>query len=64
MQTGTVTVGTGGDLERRQAVFRRWAPYFLLGLASFLGLATAGLIMPMTSQRVAAFVLVATALVF
>jgi signal transduction histidine kinase len=67
MQTETVAAGavtgTGGDLERRQATFRRWAPYFLLGLGSFLALATAGLIMPMTGQRVAAFVLVATALV-
>ncbi|WP_327633859.1 sensor histidine kinase [Kribbella sp. NBC_00482] len=51
------------DLEQREAMFRRWAPYFLLGLSSFLALATAGLGMPADRLRITAFVLVAAALV-
>jgi signal transduction histidine kinase len=61
VQTGQVT--TPVDLEERRATFRRWAPYFLLGLSSFLALATAGLGMPADRQRVMAFGLVAAALV-
>lgn len=66
MQTGTVTVeaGTTGDaLERRQEVFRRWAPYFLLALGTFLAVVTAGLITPFNDQRTVAAVLVGAALV-
>ena len=44
-------------------MFRRWAPYFLLGLSSFLALATAGLGMPADRLRIIAFALVAAALV-
>ncbi|WP_202868169.1 sensor histidine kinase [Kribbella sindirgiensis] len=54
---------TTGDLEQREAMFRRWAPYFLLGLSSFLALATAGLGMPADRLRIIAFALVAAALV-
>jgi len=50
-------------LEQREAMFRRWAPYFLLGLSSFLALATAGLGMPADRLRIIAFALVAAALV-
>ncbi|WP_344231788.1 sensor histidine kinase [Kribbella hippodromi] len=52
-----------GELERREAVFHRWAPYFMLGLGTLLASATAGRIMPHTGERIAAAVLVAAALV-
>ncbi|MFI5692874.1 sensor histidine kinase [Kribbella sp. NPDC051586] len=51
------------DLDRRQAAFRRWAPYFLLGLGTFLAMATAGLITPFNDQRIVAATLVGAALV-
>lgn len=63
MQTGTVTTAAGDVLDRRQEVFRRWAPYFLLALGTFLALVTAGLITPFNDQRTVAAVLVGSALV-
>jgi len=63
MQTGTVTTAAGDVLDRRQEVFRRWAPYFLLALSTFLALVTAGLITPFNDQRTVAAILVASALV-
>jgi signal transduction histidine kinase len=63
MQTGTVTTAAGDVLDRRQEVFRRWAPYFLLALSTFLALVTAGLITPFNDQRTVAAILVAAALV-
>jgi signal transduction histidine kinase len=59
VQTDQVTTV---DLEQREAMVRRWAPYFLLGLSSFLALATAGLGMPADRLRIIAFALVAAAL--
>jgi signal transduction histidine kinase len=54
---------TDNDLDRRQAVYQRWAPYFLLALGSLLALATAGEIMPLNRERVAAFALLGVAIV-
>ncbi|MGZ0146723.1 sensor histidine kinase [Kribbella sp. WER1] len=51
------------ELERRQAAFQRWAPYFLLGLGTLLALATSGTLTPMTREREAGFALVGVALV-
>ncbi|TCC05490.1 sensor histidine kinase [Kribbella soli] len=51
------------ELERRQAAFQRWAPYFLLGLGTFLASITSGTLMPFTGERLVALVLVPTALV-
>lgn len=53
----------GMDIDQRQNAFRRWMPYGLLAIATLLSAATAGLIMPDTSHRIAAAVLVAAALV-
>ena len=50
------------DIERRQEVFRRWLPYGLLCIGTSLSIATAGLIMPATDDRILAGVLVAAAL--
>jgi signal transduction histidine kinase len=72
MQTGTVisatsatsaTTATGDALEQRQEAFRRWAPYFLLALGTFLSVMTAGLITPFNHERIAAGVLVGAAVV-
>ncbi|MGW6198260.1 sensor histidine kinase [Kribbella sp. NPDC055110] len=51
------------ELERRQAAFQRWAPYFLLGLGTFLASVTSGKLMPLVGQRLVAVALVAIALV-
>ncbi|GAA2790367.1 sensor histidine kinase [Kribbella solani] len=61
MHTGRVTTADN-ELDRREAAFHRWAPYFLLGLGSLLAAATAELLTPWTGQRVAAAVLVVAAL--
>jgi signal transduction histidine kinase len=66
MQTGTVTVEAGAAadaLDQRQETFRRWAPYFLLALSTFLALVTAGLITPFNNERTIAAALVGAALV-
>jgi signal transduction histidine kinase len=51
------------DIERREEAFRKWLPYGLLCVSTFLSAATAGLIMPATDQRILAGGLVAAALV-
>jgi signal transduction histidine kinase len=50
------------DLDRHEAAFHRWAPYFLLGLGSLLALATADQIMPSSREQITACVLVGVAL--
>ncbi|WP_130380013.1 sensor histidine kinase [Kribbella sp. VKM Ac-2569] len=50
------------DLDRHEAAFHRWAPYFLLALGSFLALATADQIMPSHREHIAAYVLIGVAL--
>jgi signal transduction histidine kinase len=50
------------DLDRHEAAFHRWAPYFLLGLGSLLALATAGQIMPSNREHIAAYALIGVAL--
>ncbi|WP_133786154.1 histidine kinase [Kribbella sp. VKM Ac-2571] len=50
------------DLDRHEAAFHRWAPYFLLGLGSLLALATADQIMPSSREQITAYVLVGAAL--
>ncbi|WP_133998867.1 sensor histidine kinase [Kribbella sp. VKM Ac-2566] len=50
------------DLDRHEAAFHRWAPYFLLGLGSLLALATAAQIMPSRREQITACVLVGVAL--
>ncbi|GAA3087897.1 signal transduction histidine kinase [Kribbella aluminosa] len=62
MQTGLVTMAES-ELDRRQAAFQRWAPYFLLGLGTLLALAASGWLMPFDDRRQAAMALVGTALV-
>ena len=62
MQTEWVTTADA-DIDRRQRSFRRWQPYGLLAVGTFLAAATAELIMPTSAQRIAAAVLVAAALV-
>jgi len=63
VQTGQVTTADS-DLDRRQAAFQRWAPYFLLALGTLLAIATAGSLAPLTNERqTQAFALVGTALV-
>ncbi|MER7245520.1 sensor histidine kinase [Kribbella sp. NPDC000426] len=60
----TVEAGAAADaLDRRQETFRRWAPYFLLALSTFLALVTAGLITPFNNERTVAAALVGAALV-
>jgi signal transduction histidine kinase len=62
VHTGSVTT-TDSDLDRHEAAFHRWAPYFLLGLSFLLALATAGEIMPSGRDQIAAYALVGAALV-
>ncbi|MGC4943818.1 sensor histidine kinase [Kribbella sp. DT2] len=50
------------DIERREEAFRRWLPYGLLCIGTFLSAATAGLIMPETDDRILAGGLVVAAL--
>ncbi|TDW94124.1 histidine kinase/DNA gyrase B/HSP90-like ATPase [Kribbella pratensis] len=61
MHTGRVTTADS-DLDRHEAAFHRWAPYFLLGLGSLLALATADQIMPSSREQITACVLVGVAL--
>jgi signal transduction histidine kinase len=61
VQTGRVTTAES-DLDRHEAAFHRWAPYFLLGLGSCLALATADQIMPSDREHVAAYALIGVAL--
>ncbi|TDO60769.1 histidine kinase/DNA gyrase B/HSP90-like ATPase [Kribbella sp. VKM Ac-2571] len=61
MHTGEVTTADS-DLDRHEAAFHRWAPYFLLGLGSLLALATADQIMPSSREQITAYVLVGAAL--
>jgi signal transduction histidine kinase len=49
------------DLDRHEAAFHRWAPYFLLGLGTCLALATAGQIMPSNREHLTAYVLIGVA---
>lgn len=62
MQTGRVTTADS-ELERRQAAFQRWAPFFLLGLGTFLASVTSGKLMPLVGERLVGVALAATALV-
>ncbi|HZX08730.1 sensor histidine kinase [Kribbella sp.] len=62
MHTEQVTTADS-RLDRRQAAFQRWAPYFLLGLGTLLAAASSGVLMPFDDQRKAALALVGTALV-
>lgn len=62
MQTGQVTTADS-ELDRRQAAFQRWAPFFLLGLGLFLAALTSGKLMPLVGERLVAVALVAIALV-
>ncbi|WP_433168043.1 sensor histidine kinase [Kribbella sp. CA-247076] len=50
------------DLERRRDAFRRWMPYGLLGVGTFLAVATADLIMPSRPVRIVVASLVVAAL--
>ncbi|MEV6285748.1 sensor histidine kinase [Kribbella sp. NPDC051770] len=50
------------EIERRQEMFRKWLPYGLLVVGTFLAVATAGLITPSNDLQVAAAVLVIAAL--
>ncbi|GAA1614508.1 sensor histidine kinase [Kribbella karoonensis] len=62
MQTGLVTTADS-ELDRRQAAFQRWAPYFLLGLGTLLALATSGSLTPVTREREFGLAMVGVALV-
>ena len=52
------------DLDRRRDLYLKGMPYGLLGVATLLSAATAGLIMPTAAIRIAAAGLVVAALVF